>query len=71
MQPGQISQPFASRFGVHLVQLLERRSKPMPQAQQVQIARSILAEEKAAETLAQWENEVRAQAYIEMREAAR
>ena len=49
----------------------ERRSKPMPQAQQVQIARSILAEEKSAETLAQWENEVRAQAYIEMREAAR
>ena len=71
MQPGQLSQPFASRFGTHLVQLIDRRSKPMSQEQQVRIARNILAEQKAAEALSQWESEVRAQAYIEMREAPR
>ena len=43
----------------------------MSQEQQVRIARNILAEQKAAEALSQWESEVRAQAYIEMREAPR
>lgn len=71
LQPGQLSQPFASRYGMHLVQLLDRRSKPMSQEQQVRIARNILAEQKVAEALTQWENEVRSQSYVEMREAPR
>ena len=71
LQPGALSQPFASRFGVHLVQLLDRRSAPMTQEQQIQAARNILRQQKAQEALRKWESEVRAQAHIEMREAPR
>lgn len=71
LQPGGLSQPFASRFGVHLVQLLDRRSAAMTQEQQIQAARNILRQQKAEEALRKWESEVRAQAYVEMREAPR
>lgn len=71
LQPGGLSQPFASRFGVHLVQLLDRRSAAMTQDQQIQAARNILRQQKAEEALRKWESEVRAQAYVEMREAPR
>lgn len=69
LQPGQISQPFTSRFGVHLVQLLERRNTPMTSAQRLQAARGALQQQKAEEAMRKWESEVRAQAYIEMRRA--
>lgn len=71
LQPGAMSQPFVSRFGVHLVQLLDRRSAAMTQEQQIQAARNILRQQKAEEALRKWESEVRAQAYVEMREAPR
>ena len=71
LKPGQMSQPFASRFGVHLVQLIDRRSTPMTPEQQVQAARNILRQKKAQEALAKWEKEVRAQVYVEMRGAPR
>ncbi len=71
LKPGTMSQPFVSRFGVHLVQLLDRRSSPMTQEQQIQAARNILRQQKAEEALRKWENEVRAQVYVEMREAPR
>ena len=71
LKPGAMSQPFVSRFGVHLVQLLDRRSSPMSQEQQIQAARNILRQQKAEEALRKWENEVRAQVYVEMREAPR
>ena len=71
LTPGAMSQPFASRFGVHLVQLLDRRETAMTQEQKIAAARNILRQEKAEEALRKWESEVRAQAYIEMREAPR
>ncbi|MDO5654209.1 MAG: peptidylprolyl isomerase, partial [Brachymonas sp.] len=71
LQPGQLSQPFLSRFGVHLVQLLDRRASPMTQDQQLQAARNAVRQQKSQEALQKWESEVRAQAYVEMREAPR
>ena len=67
LKPGQMSQPFLSRFGAHLVQLIERRTEPMNQAQQIAVARAALRERKAAQALQAWENEIRNRAYIEMR----
>lgn len=71
LQPGQISQPFASRFGVHLVQLLERRNLPMTHEQQLAAARAVLGQRKSAEALRDWQDQLRAEAYVEMREAPR
>lgn len=71
MQPGQISAPLVSRFGVHLVQLLEQRSAPMTQEQQLALARNALKQRKSAEALRDWEQQLRTQAYVEMRQPPR
>lgn len=71
MQPGQLSQPFMSRFGAHLVVLDEVRAIPMNARQQLALARNQLRQQRSALALQQWENELRNSAYIEMRGAPR
>src|SRR5207253_396904 len=41
LQPGQISDPVISRFGVHLIQLLERRQSKLSEKEQRDVARSM------------------------------
>lgn len=64
----QISDPVVSRFGVHLIQVLERRNQPVDRKQQREIARNLLREQKFATAYEEWARDVRARAYIEMRE---
>ena len=68
LAPNQISAPLVSRFGVHLIQVLERRSVPVDRKQQREIARNVLREQKFEEAYADWSREVRARASVEMRE---
>ena len=68
LAPGQISEPLISRFGVHLIQLLERRNTELSQAEQREMARRALRERKFEEAFVSWAREVRARAYVEMRE---
>jgi peptidyl-prolyl cis-trans isomerase SurA len=68
LQPGQISEPIVTRFGVHLVQLLERRQATLTQREQRELARNMLREKKLDEAYAQWAREVRGRAYVEFRE---
>lgn len=68
LSPGQIADPFVSRFGVHLVQLLERRVNKLTEREQRDIARNLLREKKLDEAYAQWAQDVRARAYVEFRE---
>lgn len=65
---GRISEPFMSRFGAHLVQLTDRRETRVDARQQRQMATSALRERKYDAAYEEWAREVRAQAYIEMRE---
>jgi peptidyl-prolyl cis-trans isomerase SurA len=58
-----------SRFGVHLIQLMERREVPMSQRDQRDLARNALREKKMEEAYVNWSKEVRDRAYVEMREA--
>jgi peptidyl-prolyl cis-trans isomerase SurA len=71
LQPGQIADPVISRFGVHLVQLLERRQATLSQREQREVARNALREKKLDEAYAQWAQEVRGRAYVELREPPR
>lgn len=66
---GGISEPFVSRFGVHIVQVLERRTVPLDVRQQREQARNALREQKYNAAYTEWTSELRARAYIEMREA--
>lgn len=69
LQPGGLSNPVLSRFGVHLIQVLDRRDVPVePRALREQ-ARNILREQRFETAYADWVREMRSRAYIEMRES--
>ena len=68
LAPGQLSEPLVSRFGVHLIQVQERRQVPMSAREQREWVRNLLREQKAAEAYETWVRELRARAYIEYRE---
>jgi peptidyl-prolyl cis-trans isomerase SurA len=63
-----ISEPVVSRFGVHLIQVLERRNQALDVKQQRALARNALREQKFEEAYIEWIAELRARAYIELRE---
>lgn len=69
LAPGQISEPLISRFGVHLIQLLERRNSTLGEREQREMIRSMLREKKFGEVYATWAQDVRGRAYVELREA--
>lgn len=64
-----ISDPVISRFGVHLIQVLERREVVLDAKQQREQARNVLREQKFESAYAEWVRDLRGRAYIEMREA--
>jgi len=64
-----ISDPLVSRFGVHLIQVVERRSVSLDVKQQREQARNVLKEQKFEEAYVEWLRELRARAYVEMRDA--
>ncbi|MFH7041964.1 peptidylprolyl isomerase [Paucibacter sp. JuS9] len=57
-----------SRFGVHLIQVLERRVVEVDVKQQREQARSALREQKYEEAYQDWVKDLRAKAFVEMRE---
>jgi peptidyl-prolyl cis-trans isomerase SurA len=66
--PGELSQPVTSRFGVHLIQVLERRQADVDPRQVREQARNVLREQRFEEAYVDWVRDLRARAYIEMRE---
>jgi peptidyl-prolyl cis-trans isomerase SurA len=66
--PGEVSDPLVSRFGVHLIQLLERRKATLTQEQQRESVRAMLREKKLEESYATWVREQRGRAFVELRE---
>ena len=69
LQPGQMADPTISRFGVHLIQVLERREAPITERELREMARNNLREKKFDETYQLWAQEVRGRAYVEYRDA--
>ncbi|QIL82384.1 molecular chaperone SurA [Diaphorobacter sp. HDW4A] len=68
LQPGQISQPLLSRFGMHLIQLLDRREVKLSQREQREMVRDVVREKKLEEAYNNWMQETRSRAYVEFRE---
>jgi peptidyl-prolyl cis-trans isomerase SurA len=69
LAPGQVSDPLVSRFGVHLIQLMERRNTTLSPREQNEAIRAILREKKLEEAYITWVQDLRGRAYVEMREA--
>jgi peptidyl-prolyl cis-trans isomerase SurA len=68
LAPGKVSDPVVSRFGVHLIQLVERRQATLSPREQREVARNMVREKKLDEAYAQWAQEIRGRAYVEFRE---
>lgn len=67
LAPEQISQPFISRFGVHLLKVNDRRVKQLDALERRSILVDALKEKKGQEELIKWARDVRARAYVEKR----
>jgi peptidyl-prolyl cis-trans isomerase SurA len=63
-----ISAPVVSRFGTHLIQVQERRTVVLEPRQLREQARNVLREQKFEDAYNEWTRELRARAYVEMRE---
>lgn len=68
LAPNQVSDPLVSRFGVHLVQVLERRETPISARDQREMVRGMLRDKKQNEAYVRWAEDIRGRAYVELRE---
>ena len=68
LAPSAISPPVLSRFGVHLIQVIERRQVDISDKEIREQARAALREQKFDSAYQEWAKDLRARAYIEMRE---
>jgi peptidyl-prolyl cis-trans isomerase SurA len=68
LSPGQVSEPLVSRFGVHLIQVMERRETKLSTKDQREMVRATLREKKQEEAYQLWAQEIRGRAYVEYRE---
>jgi peptidyl-prolyl cis-trans isomerase SurA len=67
LKPGEISEPIETPFGMHLIQVVDRKSEPLPDERLRQLARQALRERKADEAFQDWSRSLRDRAYVEMR----
>ncbi len=63
-----LSAPVVSRFGVHLIQVLERREVALELKQLREQARNVMREQRFEQAYADWTKELRSRAYVEYRE---
>ena len=68
LKPGEISTPLVSRFGVHLIQLLERRETRLNPREQREMVRQMVRQKKIEDAYAVWAQELRGRAYVEYRD---
>jgi peptidyl-prolyl cis-trans isomerase SurA len=71
LAPGQISDPLISRYGVHLIQVTERRTAELSPKEQREMTRNLLRDKKLDTAFTTWAQDVRGRAYVEFRDAPR
>ena len=68
LRPGQLAEPLQSRFGLHLIGVIERREVQLSDRDRRELARRELREEKTEEALRTFLQDVRGRAYVEYRD---
>lgn len=67
LEPGQISEPFQSPFGWHILEVIERRQHDNTREQLRARAREFIRDRKREEELEVWLRRMRDEAYVELR----
>ncbi len=67
VQVGETSKPVKTPFGMHLIQVLERRDQDVGPERQRQLARQAIRERKSEEAFDDWVRQARDRAYVEYR----
>jgi peptidyl-prolyl cis-trans isomerase SurA len=67
LKPGEVSQPFQTSFGWHLVQVIERRSEALSEERRKNAARQAIRARKSDEAYQDWLRQKRDQAFVENR----
>ncbi|WP_286239844.1 peptidylprolyl isomerase [Neptuniibacter halophilus] len=65
---GQVSSPFESRFGWHIVKVMDSRTQDLGDEMQESRAREAIRKRKFNEELINWLREIRSQAYVDIKE---
>lgn len=67
LQVGQVSEPIESPFGLHLIQVVERKQDDISPERQRLLARQAIRERKLEEATQDWLRQVRDRTYVEYR----
>ena len=67
LKPGEVSEPVETPFGVHLIQVLERKTDDVSKERQRLVARQAIRERKLEEATQDWLRQLRDRAYVEYR----
>jgi len=67
LRPGEVSEPVVTQFGVHLIQVLNRRETEMSPEKQRDFARAEIREQKLRAAYDDWVRQLRSAAYVEYR----
>ncbi len=67
---GKVSEPFTSRFGVHLLEVVDRKAVAVSVREQREAVRNQLREKKAGEAYVLWIADARGRAFVEYKNAA-
>lgn len=67
MRPGEVSEPFESRFGWHIVEVLDRRERDMTTEARRSRARQAIFQRKAEEETERWLRRLRDEAFVDIR----
>jgi peptidyl-prolyl cis-trans isomerase SurA len=69
LRPGAVSSPVVTRFGIHLIQVMERKDVQVDPKQFREQAKNALREQRFEKAYSDWITELRTRAYVEKREA--
>ena len=64
---GELGEPFQSQFGWHIVQVLDRRDQDVSDDARRNVAMQVLYERRFEEELQEWLQEIRDEAFVELR----
>jgi len=67
LAPGEVSAPLRSRFGLHLIEVQQRREVETSALERRNWVRARLREQRSEQAYEDWARELRARAYVELR----